>query len=272
EPAFGTSGGRAARRLVGLEQLELPGVAGIPQRGTAARATAADGGLAVHRAEARVVELAGGRVQAARGTPDPEHAPPPGPGRSLDARRRPHLGVVRRARDLKPRPDQARPAVRVRQLGRDDVHHAAQRIRSVQHAGGPADHLDALCEPGVHGGAILVAPRVVLQAAPIGEHQDARACQSPNHRLADLCAGATGAKPTWRTITVYCPEGRSARTKAPSAPVVATRCSSETSTVAVGRGEPARSVTRPERVSASANNSESALSGCIAVTIPAGAA
>src|SRR5437879_10318525 len=72
EPAFGTSGGRAARRLVGLEQLELPGVAGIPQRGTAARATAADGGLAVHRAEARVVEPAGGRVQAAPGTPRSE--------------------------------------------------------------------------------------------------------------------------------------------------------------------------------------------------------
>src|SRR3989442_3283805 len=57
------------------------------------RAAAADGGLAVHRPEAGVVELAGGGVQAARGAPDPEHAPPPGAARSLDARRRRHFRV-----------------------------------------------------------------------------------------------------------------------------------------------------------------------------------
>src|SRR3989442_12222353 len=88
------------------------------------RAAAADGGLAVHRPEAGVVELAGGGGQTARGAPDPEHAPPPGPARSLDACRRRHFGVVRRARDFKPRPDQARPAVPVRQPGRDAVYHA----------------------------------------------------------------------------------------------------------------------------------------------------
>ena len=84
---------------------------------------------------------------------------------------------------------------------------------------------------------------------------------------------ANGANPTWRTMTVYSPGGRPASPKPPSAPVVATRCSSEMRTVAAGTGAPSESVTRPERVSRDVGPTHSSAKAprkCMAVTISAG--
>ena len=179
----------AARRLVGLEQLELAGVARVPQGRAAPGAAAADHGLAVHRAEARVVELPCGCVQAAGGAPDPEHPPGPGAARAFDSSRRLQLRVVRGAGQLEPRADHAGPAVRVRQLRRDHVHDPAHRVRSVQHAGGSADQLHPLGQPSVDRRPVLVTPRVIFQTVPVGEHQHPGAREAPDHRLADLGAG-----------------------------------------------------------------------------------
>src|SRR3989442_6075030 len=106
----------AARRLVCLEQLELAGVARVAQRRAAPGAAAADHGLAVHGAEAGIVELPCGRVQAAGGAPDAEHPPCPGAARAFDPSRRLELRVVRGAGKLEPRADHLWPAVGVRQF------------------------------------------------------------------------------------------------------------------------------------------------------------
>src|SRR5207244_7341333 len=100
EFALGPTCRRAARWLVGLQQLELARVSRVPQRRAAPGAAAADDGLAVHGAEAGIVELPRGRVQAAGGAPDSEHAPGPGAARAFHTSRGLQFRVVRGAGEL----------------------------------------------------------------------------------------------------------------------------------------------------------------------------
>src|SRR2546430_6861326 len=133
-----------AARAFGFEQLERAAVAGVAQRRAATRAARAHGRLARERVESRVIELARGRMETARESPDAEQAPAPRPARAFQPRGSLELGVVGSTRDLEAAAHGAPTAVRVRQLLRDHVYHAAQRVRAVQHARRPPDHLDAL--------------------------------------------------------------------------------------------------------------------------------
>src|SRR5919197_3853855 len=85
---------------LGFEQLELAAVAGVAQRGAAARAARPRRRFAREGAEARVVELARRRVETAREPADPEQAPAAGAARTVEARRPLELRVVRRPRQL----------------------------------------------------------------------------------------------------------------------------------------------------------------------------
>ena len=184
---------RAGGRALRLEQLELTPVAGVAQRRAAAHAAQAEGRRAVQRAEARVVQLARGRVQVAPNAADRHRAPRPRSRGSLEPARDAELCVVRGAVDVERAPQRARsarPRRRVGELLRDHVHHPADRVRPVQHARRPADDLDPLGESGVDRGAVLVAPRVVFEAAAVVEHQHAGSRKPADHGLPDLPAGA----------------------------------------------------------------------------------
>ena len=190
-PALGPAGGRP----FGLEQLELAAVAAVAQRRTAARAARPDRRLPRQRVEAGVVELARRSVEAAREAADPVDAPPPSAARPLHAGGGVDLGVVAGARELERAADRGGSAVRVGELLGDHVHHPAQRVGAVQHARRPADHLDALRQPRVDRGTVLVAPRVVFQPAPVLEHQHSGSGEPPDDRLADLLPRGEGVDP-----------------------------------------------------------------------------
>src|SRR5438094_2859810 len=128
--AFGAA--RLSRcRSLGFEQLELAAVPCVAQRRAATRAARAHCDLSRDRAEPGVVELAHGRVEAARESTDAEHAPAPAAARSLDTRRAFELGVARGARYLESGAHRSRSAVRVRQLLGNHIHHAAQSVGAV---------------------------------------------------------------------------------------------------------------------------------------------
>ena len=180
------------RGSLGLEQLELAAVAGVAQRRAAARTACADGRFPRQRAEPRVVELTGGRMEAACESADTEQPPAPAAARSFHSCDALQLGVVRRSRDLEAGARRAGPAVGVRQLFGNHVHDAAQGIGPVQHARGSSDQLHPLRQPGVYGRTVLVAPGVVFEAATVLEHQHARPGEPADDGLADLLSGGEG--------------------------------------------------------------------------------
>src|SRR5207245_936205 len=82
----------------------------------------------------RVVELAPGGVEVGRVAPDRSRAPPEPAARSLHPERSAELGVVRGPRHLETAARERRAAVRVGQLGGNDVHHAAEGVGAIEDA------------------------------------------------------------------------------------------------------------------------------------------
>ena len=187
--AHGAAGGIAGLRPGGLEQVELAAIVCAADHRAAVRVVDAERAFAVERPEAGVLQLAPGRLHVQRKTTGSHGAKAVAALRSLDHAGGTQFGVVAAAVGFDPRAMELGPVGRRRKLGGNDVHDAAQRFGAIEHTGWSANDFHALREPRVERRTILVAPRVVLQSAAIGEHEHAWAEQAANHRLAHLLAG-----------------------------------------------------------------------------------
>jgi hypothetical protein len=94
--------------------------------------------------EGDVPECAGGGVVPARVAVRPAHVDVPLP----EPAEKPHRALVLRGLRPVTVPEEPMQGVRLRRLG-DDVHHAADGIRAVEHGSRTPDHLDTL-----HGGHV----------------------------------------------------------------------------------------------------------------------
>ena len=154
--------------------MELATAARIAEARAPPAAVRAQHRLAVQHLEARVVELAERRVQIVGMPGDGDEAAAPVPLRRLTAQRGAQLRVVGGAVHFPLSPPHAHPGGGVGQRLGNDVDHAADGVRPVQQAGGPPDDFDALGEPRVHGGPVLVVPRVARRGVAVVQYQDAR--------------------------------------------------------------------------------------------------
>jgi hypothetical protein len=132
--------------LARLEQLELAAVVRDAELRAPPCAAGAANELRVDRAEARVVELAIGRVEVRRPAARDEAAPAEAAARTFRAQRRAELAVDAFAVQLDAGVHERFAADGVGHLGGDHVDDAAERLRAVQHACGTADDLDAVGE------------------------------------------------------------------------------------------------------------------------------
>ena len=172
-----------------LEQVEFPAVVSSADVGGAMRAVDAERAFAVHREEAGILELALRCLDVEREPTGRLSAPAVAAPGSLDHSGRAELRVVRSAVGFNGATS-CRLAIGGEGECRGyDIDYASKRFRSVQHARRSSNHFNPLRQSRVDRRAVLVAPRVVLESAAIGEDKHARSEEPADHWLAHLLAG-----------------------------------------------------------------------------------